>query len=125
MAVVRVTLLVRYLALLTLLAVALGWVLFYGTGGFVDYLDLKRDKDRMSVVLLKARDQNRDLYTRVERLREDPAYIEKTAREELGMVRQGEVVYRFKEPLTKDNPENRTDAPGATPPSGADSADMP
>jgi cell division protein FtsB len=34
----------------------------------------------------------------VDRLRNDPLYIEKLAREEMGMVREGETVLKFPSP---------------------------
>ncbi len=39
--------------------------------------------------------ENETLRERVYRLRHDDLYLEKTAREELGLVRPGEIVYRF------------------------------
>ena len=37
----------------------------------------------------------RDLKLKQERLREDPRYVEKIAREELGLAKPGETVFRF------------------------------
>jgi len=45
------------------------------------------------LVTLRARTD--ELTKTVERLRSDPAYIEKLAREELGYVREGETVLKF------------------------------
>jgi cell division protein FtsB len=39
--------------------------------------------------------RQKKLEERAERLRNDPAYIEKLAREEMGMVREGETVLKF------------------------------
>lgn len=39
--------------------------------------------------------ENEKLRERIHRLRHDDLYLEKTAREELGLVRPGEIVYRF------------------------------
>lgn len=41
--------------------------------------------------------QNRDLEKKIILLRSDPAYIESIARNELGMVKKGDVVYRVSE----------------------------
>ncbi len=40
--------------------------------------------------------ENKKLQNEIERLRQLPFQTEKTAREELGLVRPGEVVYKFK-----------------------------
>lgn len=37
---------------------------------------------------------NRDLYRRVQRLRDDPQAIEQACREELGLLRADEIVYK-------------------------------
>ena len=48
----------------------------------------ERDVARLSA-------QQKKLEDFAERLRNDPAYIEKVAREEMGMVREGETVLKF------------------------------
>jgi len=45
--------------------------------------------------LTTLRTQQADLAKAVDRLRNDPLYIEKLAREEMGMVREGETVLKF------------------------------
>ncbi|MCX7982883.1 MAG: septum formation initiator family protein [Syntrophales bacterium] len=39
--------------------------------------------------------QNSNLARTVELLKTDPVYIEKIARDELGMVKKGDIIYRF------------------------------
>lgn len=39
--------------------------------------------------------QNGKLARTVELLKKDPVYIEKVARDELGMVKKGDIIYRF------------------------------
>jgi len=45
--------------------------------------------------LTTLRAQQAELARTVDRLRNDPLYIEKLAREEMGMVREGETVLKF------------------------------
>ena len=40
-------------------------------------------------------EKNRKLVDQIERLRSDAGYIEKTARRDLGLVRDGELLYIF------------------------------
>jgi len=80
--------LVAFLFLMTLL-------ITFGNRGIVDnYLmgkklsQMKADNDGLAT-------QNKELKKKVLLLRSDPAYIESIARNELGMVKQGDVVYRL------------------------------
>jgi cell division protein FtsB len=80
--------LIAFLFLMTLL-------ITFGNRGIVDnYLmgkrlsQLKADNDGLAI-------QNQELVKKVILLRSDPAYIESIARNELGMVKKGDVVYRL------------------------------
>ena len=42
------------------------------------------------------KEENRELIAEIRRLKGDPQYLESVARKELGLVRENEVVYRFK-----------------------------
>lgn len=67
----------------------------FGNRGVVDnYLMSKRLSDlKMQNEVIA--DQNRELGKTILLLRSDPAYIESVARNELGMVKKGDVVYRL------------------------------
>lgn len=56
--------------------------------------------DEKNFALQKENDALRD---RVDRIRSDDRYLEKLAREELGLIRQGEMVYRFAPSDSKRN----------------------
>ena len=80
--------LVVFLFLMTLL-------ITFGNRGIVDnYLmskrlsQLKADNDGLAM-------QNKELVKKILLLRSDHTYIESIARNELGMVKQGDVVYRL------------------------------
>jgi len=62
----------------------LGYVYLGGSHGLIRILELQAKRE----IILR---ENRQL-------REDPAAIERVAREELGMVKDGEIVYRFVKP---------------------------
>lgn len=67
----------------------------FGNRGVVDnYLMSKRLSDLKTENEMIA-GQNRDLGKTILLLRSDPAYIESIARNELGMVKKGDVVYRL------------------------------
>jgi cell division protein FtsB len=57
--------------------------------------EMRREMDAMERDLVTLRARTEELTQTVDRLRNDPAYIEKLAREDLGYVREGETVLKF------------------------------
>ena len=78
-------------------AVALG---AYGTSAVLKVSEMRGEVDTMEHDLLTLRARAEDLTRTVERLRNDPAYIEKLAREDLGYVREGETILKFPKSTT-------------------------
>ncbi|HOU52104.1 MAG TPA: septum formation initiator family protein [Smithella sp.] len=67
----------------------------FGNRGLVDnYLMSKRLAD-LKLQTIKITAENNELKRKILLLRNDINYIEMIARNELGMVRKGDVVYRF------------------------------
>ena len=56
---------------------------------------LRGEKDRLDEQNFRMQKENSILRERIYRIRNDDAFLEKLAREELNLVRPGEVVYRF------------------------------
>jgi len=84
--------------------------LAFGKRGLV-YL-YKKDKEREAYIekIEELKRANQKLMEEIERLRNDEDYIEETARRELGMVRDGEVIYRFADERDKkDKSESETE----------------
>jgi cell division protein FtsB len=76
--------------------VALAVVLaVFGIKESVRAWQLRRDMQAVERDLSTLRAQQAELARTVDRLRNDPLYIEKLAREEMGMVREGETVLKF------------------------------
>ena len=67
----------------------------YGTRAVLRVSEMRREVDAMERDLVTLRARTEELTKTVERLRHDPAYIEKLAREDLGYVREGETVLKF------------------------------
>lgn len=80
--------LIIFLAFMTIL-------IAFGNNGLVDNYILNEKlailKDDNTRIIA----ENRTLRTEILLLRSDAKYIEKIARDELGMVRKGDIVYRF------------------------------
>jgi len=64
-------------------------------------MDLERQKYIDRIRALKK--ENKDLLEEIRRLKKDRDYIERIARQELGLIRENEVIYRFKDLPSKDN----------------------
>jgi cell division protein FtsB len=86
-------------ALLGVVLVALG---LFGNNGIITYTELKRGYNDMQQRVDKLNRENEKLMEEINALRNDPTYIERIAREELGMVRPGEVLYRVRQGGTNE-----------------------
>jgi len=64
------------------------------------FLDLKRLEKEKAEIIEQTRDlesKNLKLYRKVERLKNDPVFIENVARQELGMIGKDEIILKFKD----------------------------
>src|SRR5437773_10758628 len=77
------------------LIVMLSLVTVVGKHGALHLWRLRGEKNRLDEQNFRMQKENEVLRERVYRLRNDNAFLEKLAREELNLVRPGEVVYRF------------------------------
>lgn len=58
---------------------------------------LNEENKRIAGMIDKLSRDNNNLEAKIELLKKDPDYVEKVAREELGMIKKNEKVYKFKE----------------------------
>ena len=82
--------------LLLVIAGILGYTIF-GETGLIHLVKLRRELKVMRQENVRLRQENERLRAQARALRSDLKYIEKVAREELGMVKKDEQVYQFKE----------------------------
>lgn len=68
-----------------------------GEKGLMESLRARRQYRGLSASLDALRRDNERMHEEARRLREDPATIESVAREELGLMRQGEVLFIIKD----------------------------
>ena len=64
-----------------------------GDKGFLDTLRARRQYRDVAAALAQKRQDNARLREEIRRLREDPARIESVAREDLGLMRPGELLF--------------------------------
>lgn len=67
-------------------------------GGFRRYARLKRDLHALEERNAKLTAENARLKREVQRVRTEPAALERAARENLGLVRPGEIVFNLEAP---------------------------
>jgi cell division protein FtsB len=73
----------------------LGALVVYGGAGVLKVRAMQAEIRQLERELQTLRAQTQTLTTTIDRLRNDPAYIEKLAREDFGYVREGETVLKF------------------------------
>jgi cell division protein FtsB len=92
--------------LVLLLFLILGFFTFFGDKGILHLLGLQKELARIKETNVRMEEENRRLREEVSRLQHEKRYIEEIARKELGMVKEGEVIYRFETPDTeKEKPK--------------------
>lgn len=79
-----------------LIAFALSTV--YGKHGLVHLQQMRADYQQIARSVTQMQHDNARMQVRIQHLESDPHYIEKLARERLGLAKPGEIVYRFDTP---------------------------
>jgi cell division protein FtsB len=70
--------------------------ILFSDKGLSDLFKLKSERDRLMNQNVQLKKENNTLYRTIERLRNDPEYIESVARKELGMIKKDEVILKPK-----------------------------
>jgi cell division protein FtsB len=78
-----------------LLLIMLSLFTIFGDRGAIHLWRLWGEKKRLDERNFSLQRENEILRDRIYRLRHDDLYLEKVARDELGLARPGEVIYRF------------------------------
>jgi len=79
-------------------AISLTWLTF-GRHGLIDLYKMQKEKERCLAILKHLKEKKGLLAYEITRLKEDNKYFESVAREQLGMIKDNEIVYRFKREL--------------------------
>lgn len=66
-----------------------------GERGLVQLLRLQKEQRRLEETAFMLQQRNDRLRRRIERLESDDRYVERLARQRLGLVKQGEIIYRL------------------------------
>ena len=87
-------------------AISLTWLTF-GRHGLIDLYKMQKEKERCLAILKHLKERKRLLADEITRLKEDNKYFESVAREQLGMIKDNEIVYRFKKELKNAKKGNK------------------
>ena len=68
----------------------------FGENGVVDFQLVKVKRDNLLKRNAVLSQENLSLYREIERLRNDPKYVENVARQELGLIGKDEVIFKVK-----------------------------
>jgi len=88
----------RLLLLILIPLLILGSLTFFGENGILHLFGLQKELARIKEKNSRLEEENQKLKEEVKRLQSDKRYIEEIARKELGMVKEGEIIYQFDTP---------------------------
>lgn len=77
--------------------------ILFSPAGFLHLCQLQREYRKLVQENSALEKQNRGLYQEIMRLRDDPIAIEDLARKELGLVKEGELIFQFVPPADTED----------------------
>ncbi len=84
------------LSISTLLLIALFIYISFSKHGYSDLARLKQEQHKLVQENKRFTRQNLAISIKIDRLKNDPVYIESIARQELGMIRDNEIILTLK-----------------------------
>lgn len=72
------------------------WLAF-GKRGFIHLYHMEKERQAYLLKIRELEEANEELMEEIRKLKNDSDYIEATARRELGLVRDNEMIFRFSE----------------------------
>ena len=89
------------IVILLFMLLALQYRLWFGEGSFAEVSYLKSEIKRQQLELSRMKQQNLELRAEIDDLRQGLEAVEERARNELGMIREGEVYFQIIEPESR------------------------
>jgi cell division protein FtsB len=83
---------------------------FFGTHGILDMMRSKEEASSDEQQINQISDENRQLQEKIESLKSDPQAIERIAREEMGLAKPGEYIFKV-QPKTGDSATQKSATP--------------
>ncbi|MBM4332147.1 MAG: septum formation initiator family protein [Deltaproteobacteria bacterium] len=86
----------QYLLFLGIFVSAMLFLAIFGGRGLMQIYHLKEEREKIKVANARLDEENQKLAHQVERMKNNKKEeVEKIAREELGLVKKGEIIYKF------------------------------
>ena len=80
----------------SLLFITLFFLIVFGRNGYMDLNRFRQEHAAVTKTNMKLEQENHELYRTIERLKNDPEYIENIARQEFGMIGKDELILKIK-----------------------------
>lgn len=75
--------------------IAMMFVIVFGNNGWLDLRALQQERDQLIEKKAVLFEENTTLFRQIDRLKHDPQYIEATARRELGMITENDMILKL------------------------------
>ena len=90
------------LSMVILILFSLFLFIIFGDKGLVDFVLIKGEKNSLIEKNEKLNQENLNMYREIDRLKNDPKFVENVVRQELGVIGKDEVIFK-----TGKNQENK------------------
>jgi cell division protein FtsB len=91
-------------AILILVILGLQYRLWFGEGSFEQIAELEREIEKQKMENASLQDHNNLLLSRIKELKQGSEGLEEKARQDLGMIKEGETFYYITETPAKTSP---------------------
>jgi cell division protein FtsB len=92
---------IKFLLLIFFICFIAYWTIF-GDNGILKLKKIEQESENVKAASEKIKAENERLKKEIKLLQEDKKYVEKVAREELGMTRKDEIIYKKKQDDEKE-----------------------
>jgi len=82
------------LSLIILILFSLFLLIIFGDDGLVDFVLIKGERDRLVEKNEKLSRENLNMYREIDRLKNDPKFVENVVRQELGVIGKDELIFK-------------------------------
>lgn len=76
-------------------AASIGWVLF-SDKGFLQHKQMRKELQTIQAENQQLKKENEELKAKIEKIQNDPAFLEEVARRDFNLLKKNEVVFEFK-----------------------------
>jgi cell division protein FtsB len=83
--------------LLVGLIVLVWFFALFGEKGVIKIIQLRRERDKIIADVNRIQEENKILQEEIKRLREDARYLESVARNDLGLLKENEILFIFED----------------------------